>query len=485
MNNYKRHFWIVCLLLLQLVIVGCGGDTQSDDGHADGADGHSDTQASKNPNLIDIPSAVRSNLGISFVEVERRRVEKTLRVPGRFEYQPTAQREYRTPMPGRVELLVDQFQRVEVGDVLYRIDSPGWRELQQQLAEAGSLIDQLQSQLNTFGPLLEAHEEHEKSLRETIDVWTTRIERLTELNEAGGGRVDELTQARASFSSTRADLAEVREKKAQLLADQEQARAGVRAANFRLHYLLDAASAITSIERDDLIASVDPDGTTEPRWATINKISVRSDVAGVVSEMGLTNGSWADEKSAVLTVVQPTKLRFRASGLQSDLGVLSDGLSARIVPPTPTATGRAISISDSMTGKLMVGLEGDPNDRTIELFVVPDKLLAWARPGVSAQLEIVTDASVEPELAIPLAAVQRDGLTPYIFRRTPDNPDQVLRMEADLGKDDGRWVELLSGVGDGNEIVLDGAFQLMLSTSGSIQKGGHFHADGTFHEGED
>ena len=58
-------------------------------------------------------------------------------------------------------------------------------------------------------------------------------------------------------------------------------------------------------------------------------------------------------------------------------------------------------------------------------------------------------------------------------------------MEADLGKDDGRWVELLSGVGDGDEIVLDGAFQLMLSTSGSIQKGGHFHADGTFHEGED
>jgi hypothetical protein len=24
----------------------------------------------------------------------------------------------------------------------------------------------------------------------------------------------------------------------------------------------------------------------------------------------------------------------------------------------------------------------------------------------------------------------------------------------------------------------------MLATSGSIQKGGHFHSDGTFHEGE-
>jgi hypothetical protein len=32
--------------------------------------------------------------------------------------------------------------------------------------------------------------------------------------------------------------------------------------------------------------------------------------------------------------------------------------------------------------------------------------------------------------------------------------------------------------------VLDGGFQLMLAMSGSIEKGGHFHADGTFHEGE-
>ena len=54
----------------------------------------------------------------------------------------------------------------------------------------------------------------------------------------------------------------------------------------------------------------------------------------------------------------------------------------------------------------------------------------------------------------------------------------------ELGKDDGRWVALLSGVRDGDQIVLDGAFQLMLATSGSIQKGGHFHSDGTYHEGE-
>ncbi|MEL7087045.1 MAG: hypothetical protein AAGL98_01155, partial [Planctomycetota bacterium] len=172
-------------------------------------------------------------------------------------------------------------------------------------------------------------------------------------------------------------------------------------------------------------------------------------------------------------------------GLQSDLGALQNGLPTRIVSPTPTSTGRSIPIGEVMTGPLVLGLEGNPNDRTIDLFVNPDELQRWASPGVSAQLEIVTDVSAVTELAVPLAAVQRDGLTPVIFRRVPDNPNQVMRLEADLGRDDGRWVELLSGVAEGDEIVLDGGFQLMLSSSGSIQKGGHFHADGTFHEGED
>ena len=104
--------------------------------------------------------------------------------------------------------------------------------------------------------------------------------------------------------------------------------------------------------------------------------------------------------------------------------------------------------------------------------------------GVSAQLEIVTGDSGATELAIPLAAVQRDGLIPIIFRRAPDNANEVIRLEADLGMDDDRWVEVLSGVGEGDQIVLDGGFQLMLATSGTIQKGGHFHADGTYHEGE-
>ncbi|MEM6259832.1 MAG: hypothetical protein AAGI37_16270 [Planctomycetota bacterium] len=484
MNLITRLTLLMSMLIVALTLVACDGGAAHDKSHTDSANGSADGQPPANPNLINIPSAVRTNLGISFVQVERRSVEQTLRVPGRFEYQPSARREYRTPVPGRVELTVDQLQQVEAGAVLYRIDSPGWRELQQQLAEVGSEIDRLRAQIETYGPLLEANEEHEQSLRNAVEVWAARVERLEALHEAGGGRAEALTQARAELSSTQANLAELKGNKAQLLADRQQAQVGIRMAESRLSYLLDSAAAITGISRNELARAIDDEGQETARWATIDLIEVRSDVAGVVAQFGLTNGAWADERTSVLTVVQPERLRFRASGLQSDLGVLRDGLSARIVSPTPTATGRSIPISDVMSGQLVLGLEADPNDRTVELFVVPEKLSDWARPGVSAQLEIVVDPSARKELAIPLAAVQRDGLTPVVFRRQPGNPNQVMRMEADLGRDDGRWVELLSGVAEGDEIVLDGGFQLMLSVSGSIQKGGHYHADGTFHEGE-
>ena len=79
----------------------------------------------------------------------------------------------------------------------------------------------------------------------------------------------------------------------------------------------------------------------------------------------------------------------------------------------------------------------------------------------------------------------QDGLKKIFFRRDPKDPEKVIRLEADLGINDGRWVVVKSGVREGDEVVLDGVYQLMIATSGGVEKGGHFHADGTFHADED
>ncbi|MGI9013484.1 MAG: efflux RND transporter periplasmic adaptor subunit [Phycisphaerales bacterium] len=472
-----RSVAAIALIAWTALAIGCWGGDDATTSKAGG-----DEPAPLPTNRIAIPDAVRSNLGISFMGVERRQVEQTLRVPGRFEYLPTARREYHTVVAGRIELLVEQFDTVEEGDTLYRIDSPTWREMQQQLAAAQASIHILETRLRTFDPLMKAHEEHEASLRESAAVWAVRVKQLESLAVAGGGRGSEIADARATFTSTQVELAGVREESAQLDAAQAESEAELLAARARLHFLIDAAASITGIKRALLAAQNDAQPTSSAGWSAIDMIDVRAAAPGRVELIEVTNGAWADVHTIVLTIVRPDQLRFHASGLQSDLGALRDGLAARIVPPVPTMSGRGIRLDDSMTGTLSLGLNADSSDRTVDLYVQPDSLSTWARPGVAAQLEIVTDSSEGAQLAIPLAAVQRDGLMPVIFRRAPDNPNEAIRIEADLGLDDGRWVVVKSGLRADDEVVLDGAFQLMLATSGTMQKGGHFHADGTFHE---
>ena len=87
-------------------------------------------------NRIDVPEPVRQNLGVTFVKVERRRVAATLRVPGRFEWLPSARREYRTILPARVTLLVGQYEKVEPNQLIAKLDSPEWRRIQHEAVEA-------------------------------------------------------------------------------------------------------------------------------------------------------------------------------------------------------------------------------------------------------------------------------------------------------------------------------------------------------------
>lgn len=431
-------------------------------------------------NRVDINATVRQNLGIAFARVERRNVGRTLRVPGRFELQPTARREYRAPAAGKVELLVQQYQKVEAGTPLYRFDSPRWRELQRELTDADAAVKLAEAGADSIGPYREAHERHHTEIQKAIDLWTQRVAALERLQSAGGARGEEVAEASASLATARADLAETLEKEADLNAREREVGAQLGAARSRRVILLEAAASLVGRPSDELIAAEDG----RPLWQTIGEIEVKALSPGVIDMVHVTSGSTVDPNAPVLTTVQPDQVRFRAHSLQSDLGRLADGMHATVVAPQ----GGSLGSSASVPGRLTLAPTADAERRTIDLVMTPrtdGPLAPWARAGVSAFLEVVVSGNGGEELAIPLACVARDGTQSIIFRRDPADPNKAIRMEADLGVDDGRWVVIRSGIAEGNEIVLDGVYQLMVATSGSITKGGHFHPDGTFHEGDD
>ena len=262
-----------------------------------------------------------------------------------------------------------------------------------------------------------------------------------------------------------------------------------------------AAASLSGISAADL-QSPSPSDPTTPRWRTINSIEVRALAPGVIESVSIASGGVIDLHGNVLSTVQPDQVRFRAVGLQSDLPRLADGQAASVIAaqaphpgkntPAAIAQGEA---AEAFSGTLTLAPTADAERRTLELILSPAPGTSppmWAKAGVAAFLEIITGGNAsgpqsggDDELAIPLRCIARDGTAAIIFRRDPADPNKAIRMEADLGLDDGRWVIIKSGVAEGNEIVLDGVYQLMVATSGSITKGGHFHPDGTFHEGED
>ena len=102
----------------------------------------------------------------------------------------------------------------------------------------------------------------------------------------------------------------------------------------------------------------------------------------------------------------------------------------------------------------------------------------------SGPCHLSVSSSADSALAVPRGAVVQDGLTHVLFRRDPSDPNTVIRIEADVGANDGRWIVLKSGVMRGDEVVVDGAYELKLALqqAGPAAQGVHVHADGTFHD---
>ncbi len=234
----RRPFRLAPLLMALTIVPACDREPQQ-------ASPATNAETGAPTNRVDINASVRQNLGITFARVESRNVARTLRVPGRFELVPTARREYRVPAGGRVELLVTQYQQVETGTPLYRLDSPRWRELQRELTDAEAAVRLARAAAESIDPFMEAHEKHHVELESAVAVWTERVSVLEQLRSAGGAPADEVSQAKALLATARSDLAETLEKEAELAARAQEVRAELEAAQSRASILLEAAASLT------------------------------------------------------------------------------------------------------------------------------------------------------------------------------------------------------------------------------------------------
>ena len=403
---------------------------------------------------VAIPSEVRKNLGIGFATVERRRVRDTLRAPGSFELLPGARQEYRAPLNGRLHILVQQFDAVEAGTVLFTLDSPDWRRLQHEVVEAEGEIT---------------------LARAGLRVAQAKLEETQRAVEAAGRRVEALAAVAMRKADLEAEAASLRNSLPRLRAEIEAAKAELAESEEHYESRLRTLAPLAGLSLETLRA---PDDQGEATWRALSVLEIRAKQAGVVDSVALNQGAWLDTGDLVLVALDPAALRFRAEVPHADLLQLREGVQATIVPPL----GGGITLQQAMQGPLQLALTVQPRERTISVYILPEILAPWARAGVSGYVEIPREES-PLELAIPTEALVQEGVDTIFFRRSPRDPNRAIPVKADLGASDGRWVVVRSGVREGDEVVVDGAYALKLAGGGSQPPGGyHYHADGQFHK---
>lgn len=423
---------VILSSLMVSLLVGCTTPTEPETSKVETAQKPVEPPSNRTP----IPPVVRRNLGITFAKVTYRPVKSTIAIPGHFELLTSAQHHYPVPAAGRVTVHVEALDRVKRGQMLLELDAPAWRELQRELVEIRASRE-------------EARAKHSRA---------SATRKIAGNLDGSGNRPGGV-----------------------FAADEKAALAVVNSATERLDRLLAQAATLTGVAEEKLREKVDG----QPYWHKLNHIPIWAVDDGVVRQVDAASDTWVGEGTEVVHVVHPTALRFRGKALQADLiDHLRDGQSAYILPPEGRGKPRR---ANPIPGRIRIGVTGNPDTRTVDVFIDFDKTpqQSWVRPQVGAMAEVVVagDQDME-ELAIPLRAVIQDGLERVFFRRAPDDPDAVIRTVADLGPDDGRWVTVYSGLGETDEVVVDGVYQLKLATTGQKVKVGHFHADGTFHEGK-
>lgn len=442
----------IILTLTAIVLTACDNSPPADTGATDETE-HTEAKADAG---IEIPKAVRDNLGITFAAVERRAVRRTVRVPGTFELRPEARREYHAMLPGRVDLKVNQYDRVKAGDLIATIDSPQWARMRHAVVEAEGEIRLAEAAIRVAEAKL-------TELAQRI-VFTDR--RIAQLKDAGSRNV-----------SLEATADEQRNSRPRLEAELNARRVDLDEANEHFDSQLTVMASLTGMTVDRLTSKTNGD---EPVWRTKLSVEIHAEAAGIVDTVHVTPGGWAQTGEPMLATTDASMMRFHAHAPQSDIAKFATGQDGRIVPPD----GGSLADAEPIDGSITVGFKGHADERTVPIYLQNKQWPAWAKPGIGAYLEVVTDGDSEPEPSIPVRALVNDDLRVLFFRRDPENPDRALAVEADLGVSDGRWVEVLSGITDGDEVVVDGAYALKLASSDrpAAPEGYHYHADGSLHK---
>lgn len=169
--------------------------------------------------------------------------------------------------------------------------------------------------------------------------------------------------------------------------------------------------------------------------------------SGVVSGLTLRPGDAVSNGATVAKLIDLSSYQVTVDISERDLGYISPGQTVYVTVtalPGLRLTGRVerVGWEPSSSGDVV----------TYPVTVVIDDAPSSLRPGMSAQVDIVIQEARDV-LAVPLEAVAEAGPLAFVTRVTPQGGEEVVQVTT--GMSDGRYVEIRSGLAEGDRILVN------------------------------
>jgi membrane fusion protein, heavy metal efflux system len=201
-------------------------------------------------------------------------------------------------------------------------------------------------------------------------------------------------------------------------------------------------------------------------------VELKAPIAGVIIGVSATVGEHVHSDASVFTILNPEGVLIEAQIPEADLSRL--GSSRGGTYETSDAPGTLAPILGNGGGRLVyLGTTVDPKTRTVPLVYEVPNPDGRLRIGMALNVYVET-AHVEEALVVPVSAlVDEDGRAIAFVQVAGETFE---KRDLTLGIRDGEFVQVLSGVAEGEHVVTKGAYAIRLaSVSGTIPAHGHAH----------
>ena len=385
----------VSTLALSLVLTSVPTSVWAGAGHDHGSGAF---QAGSEVNgQVQVDEQTAKRLGIKVESVERQRLDTGIKTTGRIEALPSNQVEVTTPIPGAkvVELLAEPGTTVTTGSPVAVVTSPDFVNLrvesQERLAQAQADLQQALADLKLAKQNYNRYQDIAKA---EIAQAQSQVAFAQEKYSKDKSLADNGALPRRTALESQTQLVQ---------AQAELARANRRGDVIEAENQLQRAQASVKVAKERISLS---NSTYQTRLAQLGAIAndkglitVTAPISGQVAERQVTIGqSFEESGSQLMTIVNDREVFATASIYEKDLDKVEIGQPVNVKVasvPNQIFTGRIKRIGSVVEGETqVVPVQAEINNANGQL-----------KPGMFAELEVVTDKTPVAVLAIPTSAI--------------------------------------------------------------------------------